>query len=134
MPVSNPPTLRVVAAILRDDEQRVLIAQRPPGKPQAGYWEFPGGKLAAGESEQSGLARELREELGIEVRASRALTALTHDYGDRVVQLAVWVVDRFDGWPRGIEGQLLKWVAVSQLTEQGLLPADQPIVDLLDRG
>jgi 8-oxo-dGTP diphosphatase len=132
--VSTPPTLQVVAAILRDRDQRVLIAQRPPGKPMAGFWEFPGGKLAAGESEQSALVRELREELGIEVRASRWLTAVTHDYGDRVVELAVWIVERFDGLPQGIEGQALKWVAVSQLSEQGLLPADQPIVEILNRG
>jgi 8-oxo-dGTP diphosphatase len=68
------------------------------------------------------------------VRASRWLMELTHDYGDQVVELAVWLVEHFDGTPQGIEGQPLKWVAVSQLSEQGLLPADQPIAEMLNRG
>ncbi len=129
----NLPQLRVVAAVLFDAQRRVLIAQRPPGKPLAGYWEFPGGKLLAGEDEVNALRRELVEELGIEMQSSRPLLSLTHDYPDRRVQLAVRVVERYDGVPRGVEGQPLKWVSPDGLFDENLLPADKPIVEALLR-
>jgi len=81
------PVILVVAAALYDRTGRVLIAQRPAGKPLAGRWEFPGGKVAAGESEHAALARELREELGIEVTASRPFMGRNHAYADRDVEL-----------------------------------------------
>ncbi len=123
--------LRVVAGILRDAEGRVLIAQRPPGKLLAGHWEFPGGKVAAGETDAAALARELGEELGIAVRGSHELLSLVHDYPERRVQLHVHAVDGFDGEPRGLEGQALKWVAPAGLGAEDLLPADGPIVNYL---
>lgn len=70
--------LHVVAAVIHDDRGRVLLAQRPPGKPHAGYWEFPGGKVESGESPQAALARELHEELGIQARIGRRLIAVPH--------------------------------------------------------
>jgi len=123
--------VRVVAAVLRDAQQRVLIAQRPPGKHMAGYWEFPGGKLAAGESSPQALARELDEELGITLRRCHPLLQLRHDYADRRVELEVFVVDEYAGEPSGREGQALKWVAAAELAGQALLPADQPIIQAL---
>ncbi|TLY89486.1 MAG: (deoxy)nucleoside triphosphate pyrophosphohydrolase, partial [Gammaproteobacteria bacterium] len=89
------PVILVVAAALYDRSGRVLIAQRPAGKPLAGRWEFPGGKVAAGESEHGALARELREELGIEMTAGRPFMRLTHAYPDREVELSLWVIERF---------------------------------------
>ena len=127
------PQLRVVAAVLYDPQWRVLIAQRPPGKPLAGYWEFPGGKLAEGEDEAAALRRELSEELGIEVQTSRPLLMLAHDYSDRRVLLAVHVVEQYLGVPRGLEGQPLKWVSPAVLFGEDLLPADRPIVEALNR-
>lgn len=121
----------VVAAALYDADGRVLIAQRPKGKHQAGRWEFPGGKVAAGESEGGALARELREELGIEVIASRPFMRLEYSYPDRSVELSMWIVERFAGTPRGLDGQELRWVAPAGLADEDLLEADRPFVEAL---
>lgn len=123
--------MRVVAGVLFDAAGRVLISQRPPGKYLAGYWEFPGGKLDAGESAEQALRRELREELGIDLRRCHPLLQLRHHYSDRAVELEVFVVDETGGEPSGLEGQALKWVSVAELPEQRLLPADGPIVEAL---
>jgi 8-oxo-dGTP diphosphatase len=124
--------VRVVAAVLRDASGRVLIAQRAPGKHMAGYWEFPGGKIARGESSEQALTRELAEELGISLRRCHPLLQLRHDYADRVVELDVFVVDDYGGEPSGLEAQALKWVAAAELAGQALLPADRPIIEALN--
>ncbi len=121
----------VVAAALYDAEGRVLIAQRPQGRHQAGRWEFPGGKVAPGESERQALVRELREELGILVTASRPFMRLEHSYPDRSVELSMWIVEGFAGTPRGLDGQELRWVAPARLGDEDLLEADQPFVEAL---
>jgi 8-oxo-dGTP diphosphatase len=121
----------VVAAALYDARGRVLIARRPQGKHQAGRWEFPGGKVAPGESEAAALARELREELGIEVTASRPFMRLEHSYADRSVELSMWIVERFTGAPRSLDGQTLRWVAPADLGQADLLEADRPFVEAL---
>ena len=121
----------VVAAALYDARGRVLIAQRPQGRHQAGRWEFPGGKVAPGESEAAALARELREELGIEVTASRHFMRLEHSYADRSVELSMWIVERFAGAPRSLDGQRLRWVAPADLGQADLLEADRPFVEAL---
>ncbi|HTY50254.1 MAG TPA: (deoxy)nucleoside triphosphate pyrophosphohydrolase [Steroidobacteraceae bacterium] len=126
------PVLRVVAAALVD-ARGVLIAQRPPGRHMAGRWEFPGGKLAAGESERAALARELREELGIEVRAARFLMSLRHRYPDRTVELSCWLVSAFEGEPRALDGQQLQWVRPAALPAADILEADRPFVEALVR-
>jgi 8-oxo-dGTP diphosphatase len=120
-----------VAAALFDREGRVLIAQRPAGKALAGRWEFPGGKVMAGESEHHALARELREELGIEVLAARPFMRLTHAYEDRDVALSLWIVERFAGEPRSLDAQALKWVAPAHLPGEDILEADQPFIAAL---
>jgi 8-oxo-dGTP diphosphatase len=122
-----------VAAVLYDAAGRVLIAQRPEGKQHAGFWEFPGGKLDPGETEPACLVRELREELGIEVQRQQPLMTLQHDYPDRRVQLAVWVVGQYQGEPLGAEGQSLRWVTLPELATVKLLPADWPILETLRR-
>lgn len=121
----------VVAAALYDREGRVLIARRPAGSHQVGRWEFPGGKVAAGESEGAALVRELREELGIEVIAARPFMRLTHAYEERDVELSLWIVERFAGEPRSLDAQALKWVAPVQLSEEDILEADQPFIAAL---
>lgn len=123
--------LRVVAAVLVDPQGRVLIAQRPPGKWQAGRWEFPGGKLEPGEDEEAAVRRELAEELGIRVEALRRLGEVSHDYGDRAVNLGLWMVSRYDGEPGGLDGQALKWVTAASLPAEDLLEADLPLLPLL---
>lgn len=127
------PTVRVVAAVIYDETRRVLVAQRPPGKALAGQWEFPGGKTEAGESDARALRRELREELGVEVRVARALLEYSHEYTERHVRLSVWVVEEFTGVPAGLEGQQLQWVPPAALRALPLLRADLPIVDWLER-
>ncbi|HYB34179.1 MAG TPA: (deoxy)nucleoside triphosphate pyrophosphohydrolase [Steroidobacteraceae bacterium] len=121
----------VVAAAIYDGCGRVLIAQRPAGKPLAGRWEFPGGKVGAGESEGAALARELREELGIEVTAARPRMRLNHAYGNRSVELSLWIVEHYSGTPQCLDGQRLKWVAPARLPAEDLLEADRPFVALL---
>lgn len=123
--------VRVVAGVLHDARGQVLIAQRPPGKHMSGYWEFPGGKIAPGESAEAALARELTEELGVLLRHCRPLLQLRHDYADRTVELDVLVVDAYEGAPRSVEGQALKWVRVQELGGEALLPADRPIIEAL---
>ena len=108
-----------------------MIAQRGTGTHMAGWWEFPGGKLDGDETPFEALVRELREELGIEVSAADEWLAYTHDYPEQVVHLHVLRVTAYSGEPAGLEGQPLRWVAVDQLMEAGLLPADRPIAEAL---
>ena len=123
--------IRVVAAALFAPDHRVLIAERPPGRHMAGRWEFPGGKVAEGESDASALARELKEELGIEVLAARFLLEITHPYADRCVVLSLWIVERFRGEPRGLDSQRLKWVSPAGLLDEDILEADRPFIEAL---
>jgi len=121
----------VVAAAIFDASGRVLIAERPVGKHMAGRWEFPGGKVAAGESEAEALTRELEEELGIEVIEARPMMRLRHRYSDCDVELSMWVVERYRGEPRSLDGQRLKWVERERLAGEDILEADRPFVTAL---
>lgn len=125
------PEIEVVAAVLRDRDGRVLVAERPAGKPHAGFWEFPGGKLEPGEPAATALQRELNEELGIGVERAHRLLRLSHSYPERRVHLDVWRVARYSGRPVAHEGQRLAWVAPAELADWRLLPADGPIVAAL---
>jgi 8-oxo-dGTP diphosphatase len=120
--------IRVAAGVLADASGRVLVSRRPADKHAGGAWEFPGGKLAEGETPRAGLDRELAEELGIRVTGAEPLVDYTHAYPDRDVSLHVFRVTSWEGEPRGLEGQPLRWVAVAELLDAGLLPADRPIV------
>ena len=129
--VHSLPVIQVVAGALIDQQGRVLIAQRPPGKHLAGGWEFPGGKLDAGETPIDGLRRELREELGIEIVRTEWLAGCEHDYPDRRVQLDLWLVPEFAGEPQSLDGQALRWIELSELESADMLPADKPLVAAL---
>ncbi len=134
MPKSEKmPSINVAAGVLQDKHGQVLISQRLPGTHQAGAWEFPGGKIDVGETPLAALTRELTEELGIIITAAAPLTRFTHRYADRTVVLDVWRVTAYEGMPRGLEGQPIRWAALEKLIEQGLLSADRPIVDALLR-
>jgi 8-oxo-dGTP diphosphatase len=124
------PRLRVVAAALLDGS-RVLIAERPAGKHMAGWWEFPGGKVATGETDADALVRELREELGVESRADQHVMTLAHEYPDRIVELVLWRASLLQGTPVGLDGQQLKWVECRNLGNERLLPADEPFIAAL---
>ena len=125
------PRIQVVAAVLRDRQGRVLIAERPAGKPLAGFWEFPGGKLEAGEAAFDALKRELHEELGIRVRHAYRMLRFSHLYPEREVELDTWRVTAWGGTPAAHEGQQLAWVLPEELRDWQLLPADEPIVAAL---
>jgi mutator protein MutT len=124
-------TIHVVAGVLIDAADRVLLAQRPEGKHLAGGWEFPGGKLEPGETRYEALVRELKEELGIEVLAAGPLIRARHQYPARDILLDVWVVTEYRGEPEGLDGQALRWCARADLPAAKLLPADRPIVTAL---
>lgn len=120
--------IHVAAAVIRGPDQRVLIARRPLDKHQGGLWEFPGGKVEAGETVEAALARELHEELGIRVGSARPLIQVRHDYPDKQVLLDVWEVLSFAGDPHGAEGQPLAWVAPDELPGHAFPAANQPII------
>ena len=125
------PEVHVTAGVLDDGQGRVLVAQRPVGKHLAGRWEFPGGKLHAGEAPLEGLKRELSEELGVAVEAAEPLIRLHHDYPDRRVLLDVWRVTRYSGSPAPLDRQALEWVELDRLPSVDLLEADRPIITAL---
>ena len=125
--------LWVVAGLVFDDRGRVLIAQRPAGKALAGRWEFPGGKVDAGESAAAALVRELHEETGIRAGATERVMLYAATYPERVIWLDVWKLRDWSGEPHGHEGQALEWVEPAHLHEHDILEADAPIVAWLVR-
>ncbi|VXC48583.1 Mutator mutT protein (7,8-dihydro-8-oxoguanine-triphosphatase) / Thiamin-phosphate pyrophosphorylase-like protein [Pseudomonas sp. 9AZ] len=120
--------IHVAAAVIRGVDGQILLAKRPEDKHQGGLWEFPGGKVEAGETVQSALVRELDEELGIRPSAARPLIQVRHDYPDKQVLLDVWEVSAFTGEPHGAEGQPLAWVSPRQLGDYEFPAANRPIV------
>ena len=127
------PVTEVAAGILLDSQQRFLMGQRPVGKPYAGYWEFPGGKVEAGETLFQALQRELQEELGITIHSSVDLMTIEHDYPHAYVRIHVSVIRDWTGEPTGCENQTLSWQDLNrdQLTVDPLLPASLPMIQQL---
>lgn len=127
------PPLPVVAAVIADGSGRVLIAQRPTHKHLALKWEFPGGKIEANEAPATALARELREELGVEIEILRTLPAFTHDYGSIVIAMLPFLCGLAPGSaaPSAHEHVALRWVSVAELATFDLAAADLPIVAAL---
>ena len=120
----------VAACALVDPDGRVLLAQRPEGKPMAGLWEFPGGKVETGERPEETLIRELEEELGIVVKEAclAPLTFASHTYPDFHLVMPLYVCRRWDGIVTAKEGQGLAWVRPNRLREYPMPPADVPLV------
>jgi|TARA_R110000850_G_scaffold26345_16_gene75534 8-oxo-dGTP diphosphatase len=127
-------TMVVVSAVaLIDVDGRVLLAQRPPGKPMAGLWEFPGGKVEAGETPEAALIRELHEELGIDTWASclAPLTFASHAYEDFHLLMPLFACRKWQGTPQSNEGQALKWVRPNALKDYPMPAADIPLISIL---
>ena len=120
----------VAACALVDADGRVLIAQRPPGKPMAGLWEFPGGKIMPDERPEDALIRELREELAIVVKEAclAPLTFASHSYEDFHLVMPLYVCRRWDGIVSPQEGQQLAWVRPNRLKDYPMPPADVPLI------
>lgn len=121
--------LDVVAGIVWQ-RGRFLAAQRHKGS-HAGFWEFPGGKIDAGESCIQTLVRELREELDIKVEEAALWRTVEHPYPNKIIRLHVFQVTKFSGEPRSVEGQLFNWVTVSEARAMRFLQADEPLVAVL---
>jgi 8-oxo-dGTP diphosphatase len=125
--------LLVAACALIDADGRVLIAQRPEGKPMAGLWEFPGGKIETGERPEQTLIRELREELGVSVSEPclAPLTFASHAYPDFHLLMPLYVCRRWEGTVTAREGQKLAWVRPNRLRDYEMPPADAPLISHL---
>jgi 8-oxo-dGTP diphosphatase len=123
----------VAACALIDLDGRVLIAQRPPERSMAGLWEFPGGKVEAGERPEQSLIRELKEELGIVVKEEclAPLTFASHLYPDFYLLMPLYVCRRWEGFVEGREAQQLKWVRPPELRNYPMPPADEPLISHL---
>jgi 8-oxo-dGTP diphosphatase len=131
MSESAVPITIVAAAVVRDHRGRVLLARRPAGRHMAGLWEFPGGKLRAGEGPVSALRRELGEELGIDVQVGEPLTFALHEEPGLRILLLFFAATIAGGTPRALEGQELQWVEPRELPAYPTPPADAALVTML---
>lgn len=120
--------IKAVVGILKRN-QTLLVAQRPEGKPYSGYWEFPGGKVEPNEPSQKALARELHEELGIEIITAHPWFEHVHAYPDKTIILELWLVENFLGEPQGKENQALRWVTMNEMLSLNLLEGNIPLID-----
>ncbi len=127
------PLLLVAAVALVDIDGRVLMQRRPEGKAMAGLWEFPGGKVEAGETPEACLIRELREELALDVTAAclAPLTFASHAYDDFHLLMPLYVCRRWEGRPIPREGQTTRWVRPLKMADLPMPPADVPLVAML---
>ena len=123
--------IEVVAAVIRDQQGRILITRRPQHVHQGGLWEFPGGKREAEETAWQALSRELKEEVDIDVVEAVPLIKIDHDYGDKHVLLDVWNVSAFKGEAWGREGQEWRWIDENTLNDYAFPAANQPIIKAL---
>ncbi|KGP64407.1 DNA mismatch repair protein MutT [Legionella norrlandica] len=124
--------MKVAVAVIIDEQQRILVTQRPLHTSHGGFWEFPGGKLEPGELAEDALVRELREEIGIEANDYQFLGNVNYDYPDKSVQLIIFKVTRFIGQPSCLEGQLnMKWVKKEELNFDDFPKANHAVFDLI---
>lgn len=129
--VSDSRITEVAAAVIERPDGTFLLAQRPAGKPYAGYWEFPGGKIEAGEDARGALERELREELGIELREATPWITRVYAYTHATVRLHFFKVTAWDGEPQRLEDQDIKWQRVAAPDVEPMLPANAPVLAAL---
>ena len=133
MPITEADIKLVVACALVDIDGRVLVVKRPPGKPMAGLWEFPGGKVEKGERPEQALIRELKEEISIDVTANclAPLTFASHSYDDFHLLMPLYVCRKWDGQIVPREGQNTKWLRPRDLFDLPMPPADKPLIAAL---
>lgn len=126
--------MTVVAAALLDGEGRILLQQRAPGRAMAGLWEFPGGKVEAGELPEAALARELEEELGIGIAAADMVPACfaSAPVGERHMILLLYLCRRWQGEPAALDASALAWLRPAEMRPAGMPPADAPLIPLLE--
>jgi 8-oxo-dGTP diphosphatase len=129
--MSNSSVTKVAVGVLLNDCGEVLISLRHPDSHQGGFWEFPGGKLEAGEDFQAALKREFAEELGIEIINCTPLTQIRHHYADKSVLLDVWLITEHRGQAAGLEGQAIAWKPIHSLPATDFPAANLSIIKLL---
>jgi len=129
----SKPLMLVAACALVDRDNRILLSRRPPGKAMAGLWEFPGGKIEAGETPEAALLRELEEELAVRTEASclAPLSFASHAYGDFHLLMPLYICRKYQGIPVSREGQTLKWVRAAALRDYPMPAADEPLIPVL---
>jgi 8-oxo-dGTP diphosphatase len=136
-PSSPRPVVEVAVGVLMNDVGAALLGQRPVGKPYAGYWEFPGGKIESGETLFAALSRELLEEIDVRIDDAEEFMVLEHDYPHAYVRLHVCLVKSWQGQPRGLENQALGWLNIKNIDQLNIagfdpvLPATLPILEKL---
>ena len=138
-PSSPRPVVEVAVGVLMNNVGAVLLGQRPVGKPYAGYWEFPGGKIESGETLFAALSRELLEEIDVLIDDAEEFMVLEHDYPHAYVRLHICLVKSWQGQPRGLENQALGWLNIKDVDQidiagfDPVLPATLPILEKLKR-
>jgi 8-oxo-dGTP diphosphatase len=123
--------VHVAVGVVLNPQGKILIARRPHHLHMGGYWEFPGGKVEAQETVQQALARELHEEVAIEVKALKPLIEIQHDYGEKTVRLDTWWVTEFEGVAAGREGQEIAWVDMLELNNYQFPEANLAIIQAI---
>lgn len=133
MAAPSKPLMLVAACALVDRDNRILLSRRPPGKAMAGLWEFPGGKIEAGETPEAALLRELEEELAVLTEASclAPLSFASHAYDDFHLLMPLYICRKYQGIPVSREGQTLKWVRAAALRDYPMPAADEPLIPVL---
>lgn len=124
----------VAVGVIYDPKQGYFICRRATYQHQGGKWEFPGGKVEQTETVQQALARELQEEIGINVKAAQPLLVIEHSYSDKAVKLDVWLVTEFTGTAQSLEGLENRWVQLDELEQLDFPEANRPIIDVLRQG
>jgi 8-oxo-dGTP diphosphatase len=136
-PLSPRPVVEVAVGVLIDAAGAILLGQRPVGKPYAGYWEFPGGKIESGETLFTALSRELQEEIDVRIDDAKEFMVLEHDYPHAYVRLHICFVKSWQGQARGLENQALGWLNIKDIDRLDIagfdpvLPATLPILEKL---
>ncbi len=125
-------SIEVAVAVIVNEQQRILITQRPFNVPHGGCWEFPGGKLEAGEPPGTALIREIKEEVGLDILQYKLLSEINHQYSDKEVKLIIFLVEQFSGTPSCLEGQLdMKWVYQHELNPKHFPEANHKVIAMI---
>ncbi len=133
MSAPAPPLLLVAAGLLRDDRGRVLLSRRRPGGHQGLRWEFPGGKVEAGETPEAALIREFKEEVGVTIEALSPWTFVSHDYKSVHLLMMLYHCHRHSGQPRPLDVEDVGWFTLEEMAELEFPPADRPLLELLEQ-